>query len=118
MPSFPRDAAIPPAQGYNAAMEDKAPMTGEEPADGVQGLEQSLRDLERIVVNLEKGDLPLADAIRQFERGVELTRRCQTVLKEAEQRVQVLSEGMLEDVDPRTLRKPEGENGGGGSLPL
>ena len=99
-------------------MEDKAPMTGEEPADGVQGLEQSLKDLEQIVVNLEKGDLPLAEAIKQFERGVALTRRCQAVLKEAEQKVQVLSEGMLEDVDPRTLRKPEGENGGGGSLPL
>lgn len=93
-------------------------MSDEKPAEGVQGLEQSLKDLEQIVVNLEKGDLPLAEAIRQFERGVELTRRCQAVLKEAEQKVQVLSEGMLEDVDPLTLKKPESENGGGGSLPL
>lgn len=93
-------------------------MSDEKPAEGVQGLEQALRDLEQIVVNLEKGDLPLADAIRQFERGVALTRRCQAVLKEAEQKVQVLSEGMLEDVDPRTLKKPDGENGGRGSLPL
>ena len=93
-------------------------MSEEKPAEGVQGLEQALKDLEQIVVNLEKGDLPLAEAIRQFERGVELTRRCQEVLKEAEQKVQVLSEGMLEDVDPSTLRKPGDENGGGGSLPL
>lgn len=93
-------------------------MSDEKPAEGVQGLEQSLRDLEQIVVNLEKGDLPLAEAIRQFERGVELTRRCQAVLKEAEQKVQVLSEGMLEDVDPLTLKKPQGDNEGGGSLPL
>ena len=93
-------------------------MSDEKPAEGVQGLEQALRDLEQIVVNLEKGDLPLADAIKQFERGVALTRRCQAVLKEAEQKVQVLSEGMLEDVDPRTLKKPDGENGGRGSLPL
>ena len=49
---------------------------------------------------------------------MELTRRCQQVLKEAEQKVQVLSEGMLEDVDPLTLRKPDAENGEGGSLPL
>ena len=87
-------------------------------AEGVQGLEQALKDLEQIVVNLEKGDLPLADAIKQFERGVELTRRCQAVLKEAEQKVQVLSEGMLEDVDPLTLKKSEGDKAGGGSLPL
>ncbi len=93
-------------------------MSEDKPAEGVQGLEQTLKDLEQIVVNLEKGDLPLAEAIRQFERGVELTRRCQAVLKEAEQKVQVLSEGMLEDVDPLTLKKSGGENGGGGSLPL
>ena len=93
-------------------------MSDEQPAEGVQGLEQSLKDLEQIVVNLEKGDLPLAEAIRQFERGVELTRRCQAVLKEAEQKVQVLSEGMLEDVDPLTLKKPDDDNDGGGSLPL
>ena len=93
-------------------------MSDEKPAEGVQGLEQSLKDLEQIVVSLEKGNLPLAEAIRQFERGVKLTRRCQTVLKEAEQKVQVLSEGMLEDVDPLTLRKTDGGNGEGGSLPL
>ena len=93
-------------------------MSEDKPAEGVQSLEQALKDLEQIVVNLEKGDLPLAEAIRQFERGVELTRRCQAVLKEAEQKVQVLSEGMLEDVDPLTLKKSGGENGGGGSLPL
>ena len=93
-------------------------MTDEKANDGVEGLELALKDLEQIVVNLEKGDLPLAEAIRQFERGVELTRRCQAVLKEAEQKVQVLSDGMLEDVDPLTLRKSDGENGSGGSLPL
>ena len=89
-------------------------MSGDKAAEGVQGLEQALKDLEQIVVSLEKGDLPLAEAIKQFERGVELTRRCQAVLKQAEQKVQVLSEGMLENVDPQTLRKDEG----GGSLPL
>lgn len=86
-------------------------MNDSKPTEGVQDLEQSLKDLEQIVVNLEKGDLPLAEAIKQYERGVELTRRCQEVLKEAEQKVQVLSEGMLEEVDPLTLKKPDGDNG-------
>ena len=93
-------------------------MSDEKPAEGIQGLEQALKDLEQIVINLEKGDLPLAEAIKQFERGVELTRRCQKVLKEAEQKVQVLSDGMLEDVDPQTLKKAGGESEEGGSLPL
>ncbi len=93
-------------------------MSDEKPAEGIQGLEQALKDLEQIVVNLEKGDLPLAEAIKQFERGVELTKRCQKALKEAEQKVQVLSDGMLEDVDPQTLKKAGGGSGEGGSLPL
>ena len=93
-------------------------MGDEKPAEGVQGLEQSLKDLEQIVINLEKGDLPLAEAIKQFERGVELARRCQEVLKDAEQKVQVLSEGMLETVDPLTLKKRDSGNEGGGTLGL
>ena len=88
-------------------------MNEEAPAEGVQGLEQALKELEQIVVRLEKGDLPLAEAIKQFERGVELTRHCQSALKEAEQKVQVLSEGMLENVDPQTLEKDDS-----GSAPL
>ena len=93
-------------------------MSDEKSAEGVQGLEQSLKDLECIVINLEKGDLPLADAIKQFERGVELARHCQEVLKDAEQKVQVLSEGMLETVDPLTLKTRDSGNEEGGSLGL
>ncbi|WP_446830519.1 exodeoxyribonuclease VII small subunit [Candidatus Foliamicus sp.] len=88
-------------------------MNEEAPAEGVQGLEQGLKELEQIVVRLEKGDLPLAEAIKQFERGVELTRHCQSALKKAEQKVQVLSEGMLENVDPQALEKDDT-----GSAPL
>jgi len=57
---------------------------------GVGGLEQSLKDLEALVERLEAGDLPLEEALAQFEHGVKLVRSCQTVLKEAEQRVEIL----------------------------
>jgi len=50
-----------------------------------------MTELEAIVERLEHGDLPLEDSLRQFERGVELTRSCQAALKQAEQKVQVLS---------------------------
>lgn len=46
--------------------------------------------LEEIVERLEKGDLPLEESLAAFERGVTLTRRCQTALKEAEQKVEIL----------------------------
>jgi exodeoxyribonuclease VII small subunit len=52
--------------------------------------EQALAELEAVVERLERGDLPLEEALSVFERGVELTRHCQSALKAAQQRVEVL----------------------------
>lgn len=53
-------------------------------------LEKSLADLEALVEELESGDLPLDKAMKKFEQGITLTRNCQTALKEAEQKVEIL----------------------------
>jgi exodeoxyribonuclease VII small subunit len=52
--------------------------------------EAAMRDLEALVEKLETGDLPLEESLAAFERGVLLTRSCQTALKEAEQKVDIL----------------------------
>jgi exodeoxyribonuclease VII small subunit len=52
--------------------------------------EQSLAELEALVSKLEQGDVPLEDALKTFERGVALTRQCQTALRTAQQKVEVL----------------------------
>ena len=52
--------------------------------------ETAMRDLEQLVERLEQGDLPLEESLAAFERGVVLTRACQTALKEAEQKVEIL----------------------------
>ena len=62
-------------------------------------LEKSLADLEKIVTTLEEGDIPLEQALKQFEKGIKLSRECQTALQSAEQRVQILMNGDLEDFD-------------------
>jgi len=62
-------------------------------------LEKTLQELESIVEQLEEGDLPLEKALKQFEKGVQLSRDCQTALRAAEQRVQILMEGSLKDFD-------------------
>ena len=49
-----------------------------------------MRDLEELVERLEHGDLPLEESLAAFERGVMLTRACQSALKEAEQKVEIL----------------------------
>jgi exodeoxyribonuclease VII small subunit len=52
--------------------------------------ERSLAELETIVEKLEQGDLSLDESLRHFERGVQLTRVCQSALKQAEQKVEIL----------------------------
>ena len=52
--------------------------------------ERALAELEATVDRLEHGDLSLEDALKQFERGVALTRDCQAALKQAEQKVEIL----------------------------
>ena len=53
-------------------------------------LEQALGELESLVEEMESGDLPLEEAMKKFERGITLTRECQTALRDAEQKVEVL----------------------------
>lgn len=52
--------------------------------------EKALDELEKLVERLERGDLPLEQALKQFERGIALTRTCQEALKQAEQKVEIL----------------------------
>lgn len=52
--------------------------------------EAALAELEKIVEKMEAGDQSLEEALKSFQRGIELTRTCQQGLKEAEQRVEKL----------------------------
>ena len=52
--------------------------------------ETALAELEALVEKMEQGDLSLDESLKQFERGVQLTRSCQKALEEAEQKVQIL----------------------------
>jgi exodeoxyribonuclease VII small subunit len=52
--------------------------------------EDSLKKLETIVEQLEKGDLPLEESLKLFEQGVDLSAVCKKELDEAEGKVQML----------------------------
>ena len=69
---------------------------------GVSGLEKSLEELVILVERLENEELPLAEALKEFERGVKITRECQTALKEAEQTVEILLKKTV-DADPEAF---------------
>ncbi len=61
------------------------------------GFEQSLKELESLVEKMEQGDLSLEDSLSHFERGVQLSRACQTALREAEQKVEILMQKYGQD---------------------
>jgi len=53
--------------------------------------ESSLEELERIVRELEQGELTLEKSLELFERGVKLSRECQERLNQAERRIEILT---------------------------
>ncbi|MEL0659999.1 exodeoxyribonuclease VII small subunit [Psychromonas arctica] len=52
--------------------------------------EEAITELEKIVQHLEGGDLPLEDALKQFERGISLARSNSQKLQHAQQQVSIL----------------------------
>ncbi len=54
------------------------------------GFDEQLAELERVVEQLERGDLTLDESVNLFERGVVLSNACKTQLANAESRIQVL----------------------------
>jgi len=64
--------------------------------------EQSMKNLERIVQELEDGNLPLEKAIKKFEEGIKLTKFCSQKLDETEKKISVL----LKNSEGRVSEKP------------
>ena len=65
--------------------------------------ETSLKKLEKIVSDLENGELPLEESIRTFEEGVKLTKHCQNLLSKAEIKIQKLVESKDGSIDLETF---------------
>lgn len=63
--------------------------------------EPSLQKLEGIVKNLESGNLSLEDSLTAFQEGVGLVKQCQTLLAQAEQKVEVLTKASADAVETK-----------------
>ena len=57
------------------------------------GFEESMLRLEQIVQKLERGDVPLEDAMKLFEEGTKLVKSCDGLLNKAEKKVVQLTKG-------------------------
>ncbi len=54
--------------------------------------EESIKELEQIVKELENGELTLDDSIKKFEKGMELSKHCSELLENAEKKITLLIE--------------------------
>ena len=64
--------------------------------------EKALEKLDKIVQDLESGEISLEQALAKYEEGVRLSRACQTRLSEAEKKVEVLTRTLSGEL----VRKP------------
>jgi exodeoxyribonuclease VII small subunit len=53
-------------------------------------LESSIAEINKLIEQMEQGELSLEQSLEKFERGITLIKHCQKVLAEAEQKVQIL----------------------------
>lgn len=75
--------------------------------------EQALQALERVVDRLEDGEIPLEEALVEFERGVALSRRCRDQLDAVERRIEML----IDQNEEESVRPFELKTGDADALP-
>lgn len=83
-----------------------SPSTKAPPDNPPEDFETALAALEETVSLLEAGDLPLEEALKRFETGTRLLRHCESALKRAEQRIDILlKEG--KDAEPESFKQQD-----------
>lgn len=74
------------------------------------GFEAALEELETIVERMEDGEPSLEESLKLFERGMDLTRRCQTALDDAEQRIRTLADAEPPPTETDAVEDPAADD--------
>jgi exodeoxyribonuclease VII small subunit len=69
--------------------------------------EDALKKLERIIEDLEKGDLTLDEALKKYQEGVELSRVCAQRLENAKKKIDLLTKNKKGEFDLKPLEEAE-----------
>ena len=69
-------------------------MAGQKAKDDISKLsfEEAIKELTEIVGRIEQGQIALQDSLQQYEKGMGLIKHCRTILREAEKRIEKISE--------------------------
>jgi len=73
--------------------------------------EKLLEELERLVAELEEGDLGLDDALKKYEAGVKAYKKCRALLEKAERKIEILFKDQSGELTRQEF-KPGGDNSG------
>jgi len=74
-----------------------------------KSFENALTELEKIVENLENGELTLDESIAAFQSGIELSRYCSKKLNEAEKKITILMEDENGNIEKKDFSDKEME---------
>ncbi len=67
---------------------------------GKLSFEDAIKELTNIVGQIEQGEIPLADSLEQYEKGMSLIKHCRGILQKAEKRIEkITKEEKPEDND-------------------
>lgn len=70
----------------------------EQESHPLEGFEERYNRLERLVADLEAGNLPLSELLERFEEAVRLLKECDQMLKKAEERIELLTKNLQGDI--------------------
>lgn len=76
--------------------------------------EKAMERLEKIVEDLENGNIPLEEALKKYEEGVKLSKVCQKRLSQAEKKIEILTRALDGSLQPEPFDfEAAGEDSGG-----
>jgi exodeoxyribonuclease VII small subunit len=70
--------------------------------------EDALKKLEKIVEELEKGDISLDDALKKYQEGLELSRVCSQRLDSAKKKIEILAKNKKGEFELKPLEETDG----------
>lgn len=72
--------------------------------------EDTLKRLEKIVEDLEKGDLSLDEALKKYQEGIELSRQCSQRLESAKKKIDILTKNKKGEFELKPLDEAKTED--------
>ncbi|OGX03153.1 MAG: exodeoxyribonuclease VII small subunit [Omnitrophica bacterium RIFCSPLOWO2_12_FULL_50_11] len=79
--------------------------------------EKALERLEKIVEDLESGNMPLEDALKKYEEGVRLSRDCSKKLEQAQTKIEELTRTLNSALEPESADRENSLRKGGPKKP-